>query len=117
MFYGCTSLIIAPALPATTLSICCYTYMFYGCTSLVTAPALPATTLANYCYYRIFYGCSNLKLSTTMTGIYDTAYRIPTIGTGTTATDTLFEMFILTGGTFTGTPTINTTYYTENTPV
>jgi hypothetical protein len=35
--------------------------MFYGCTSLTTAPALPATTLANYCYYYMFYGCTSLN--------------------------------------------------------
>ena len=29
----------------------CYNRMFYGCTSLTKAPALPATTLADYCYY------------------------------------------------------------------
>ena len=29
----------------------CYGYMFYGCTSLTQAPALPATTLASNCYY------------------------------------------------------------------
>ena len=52
-----------------------------------------------------------------MTGIYDTAYRIPTTGTGTTKRDSLEYMFANTGGTFTVTPTINTTYYTENTPV
>ena len=28
----------------------CYTKLFYDCTSLTQAPALPATTLANYCY-------------------------------------------------------------------
>ena len=38
-------------------------------------------------------------------------------GTGTTASNALIDMFIGTGGTFTGTPEINTTYYTENTPV
>ena len=32
-------------------------------------------------------------------------------GTGTTATDALTDMFTSTGGTFTGTPEINTTYY------
>lgn len=32
-------------------------------------------------------------------------------GTGTTATDALINMFTSTGGTFTGTPEINTTYY------
>ena len=117
MFNGCSKLTVAPALPATILANECYFGMLRYCTKLTTAPELPAMTLANYCYYRMFYGCTSLKLSTTMTGIYDTAYRIPTIGTGTTATDTLFEMFTGTGGTFTGTPTISTTYYTENTPV
>ena len=117
MFYGCTALILSPVLPATTLATNCYYQMFYGCTSLTTAPALPATTLATSCYNQMFYGCTKIKLSTTMTGVYDTVYRIPTTGTGTTATDALANMFASTGGTFKSTPSINTTYYTENTPV
>ena len=32
-------------------------------------------------------------------------------GTGTTATDSLSQMFVFTGGTFKETPSINTTYY------
>ncbi|MCQ2739816.1 MAG: hypothetical protein MJ237_06270, partial [bacterium] len=60
MFYNCSSLVEAPALPATTLANSCYSYMFYNCTSLVNAPALPATTLANECYSWIFYGCNSL---------------------------------------------------------
>jgi len=117
MFRGCTSLTTAPSLPATTLADNCYEQMFNGCTNLTTAPSLPATTLATYCYYYMFNGCAKIRLSTTMTGIYDTAYRIPTTGTGTTATNALTNMFAATGGTFTGTPSINTTYYIENTPV
>ena len=116
MFYGCTGLTTAPALPATTLATQCYQSMFYGCTNLTTAPALPAATLASNCYQNMFFSCTGLKLSTTMTGIYDTAYRIPKTGTGTTATSALADMFTGTGGTFAGEPTINTTYYTENTP-
>ena len=61
MFYNCTSLTTAPALPATTLKQFCYEGMFYGCTSLTTAPELPATTLADYCYYEMFKGCSQLN--------------------------------------------------------
>ena len=38
-------------------------------------------------------------------------YRIPTTDTGMTATDALTDMFTGTGGTFIGTPEINTTYY------
>ena len=117
MFSGCINLTSAPELPATYLYEGCYSVMFYGCTRLTTAPELPATTLATSCYNSMFYGCTSLKLSTTLTGIYDTAYRIPTTGTGTLAANALLDMFTGTGGTFTGTPTINTTYYTENTPV
>ena len=115
MFYGCTSLTQAPELPATTLANYCYINMFYNCTSLTQAPALPATTLTDYCYQSMFYGCTKIKLSSTQTGEYTVSYRIPTTGTGTTATDALSNMFSSTGGTFTGTPAINTTYYLSNT--
>ena len=60
MFRGCSSLTQAPALPATTLADYCYMAMFNGCTSLTQAPALPATTLANHCYYSMFNGCTSL---------------------------------------------------------
>ena len=117
MFGDCTSLTTAPELPATTLATDCYGGMFYGCTSLTTAPELPATTLAIYCYGSMFRGCTKIKMSSTKTGEYQTAYRIPKSGTGTTASDALTGMFASTGGTFTGTPEINTTYYTSNTVV
>jgi hypothetical protein len=62
MFYGCSSLTVAPSiLPATTLAPYCYCNMFYGCSSLTVAPELPATTLANYCYYYMFNGCRSLN--------------------------------------------------------
>ena len=111
MFYGCTGLTQAPSLPATTLARSCYYHMFSGCTSLAQASALPATTLAPYCYYGMFYDCTSLKLSSTQTDEYTQEYRIPSSGTGLTATDALTDMFTSTGGTFTGTPSINTTYY------
>ena len=60
MFFGCTSLTRAPSLPATTLADSCYNYMFGGCTSLTQAPALPATTLSNYCYYYMLADCTSL---------------------------------------------------------
>lgn len=111
MFFDCTSLTQAPTLSATTLSIYCYNQMFQGCTSLIKAPALPATTLADRCYEYMFKGCTGLKLSSTKTGEYIQEYRIPTIGTGTTATNALANMFTNTGGNFLGAPSINTTYY------
>ena len=114
MFSGCTTLTTAPELPATTLAMLCYNNMFYSCTSLTAVPALPATTLADYCYFGMFYSCAKIKLSTTQKGEYQTAYRIPTSGTGITATNALQDMFASTGGTFTGTPSINTTYYSSN---
>lgn len=117
MFRGCTSLTTAPKLPATTLTSYCYCSMFYGCTSLATVPELPATALTYYCYNGMFSGCTSIKLSTTQSDEYPNAYRIPTSGTGTTATNALATMFKNTGGTFTGAPTINTTYYTSNTVV
>lgn len=112
MFNGCTNLTTAPALPATTLANYCYSGMFAGCTNLTTAPALPATTLADYCYDSMFSGCSKLKLSTTQTTEYKTPWRIPSSGTISSEpsywnTKTLTG----TGGTFTGNPSINTTYY------
>ncbi len=117
MFDGCTSLTTAPSLPATTLANDCYSSMFDGCTSLTTAPSLPATTLANYCYYRMFRNCASIKLAISKSREYDKEYRIPKSGNGVTATSALNDMFVDTGGTFTGTPEINTTYYTSNTIV
>ena len=111
MFNGCTSLIQAPALPATTLAQSCYGNMFQGCTSLTQVPELPATTLAQSCYSSMFQSCTAIKLSSTQTGEYTQEYRIPSSGTGTVGTDFLYNMFAYTGGTFKGTPEINTTYY------
>lgn len=79
----------------------------------MTIPDLSATTLAIYCYNRMFYGCTKIKLSATKTGTYTQIYKIPTSGTGTTAGAALANMFANTGGTFTGTPQINTTYYLD----
>ena len=113
MFLGCTSLTAAPSLPATTLDTYCYDSMFLGCTSLTAAPSLPATTLDTYCYGDMFNGCKKIKISSTASGTYTKAYRIPESGTGTTASSALNNMFANTGGAFTGTPTINTTYYLD----
>ena len=113
MFSGCTSLTAVPSLPATTLADSCYYYMFSGCTSLTAAPSLPATTLADYCYAYMFDGCTKIKLSSTASGTYTKSYRIPKSGTGTTASSALDDMFADTGGTFKGTPTINTIYYLD----
>ena len=96
-----------------TLADRCYSFMFWGCMSLTAAPSLPATTLASSCYQYMFDGCTKIKLSTTASGTYTKPYRIPKIGTGTTALNALYDMFADTGGTFRGTPEINTTYYLD----
>ena len=111
MFDRCTNLTRSPALPATTLAGYCYYCMFRDCTNLTQAPALPATTLAAYCYSSMFECCTNLKLSSTKTDEYTQEYRIPFSGNGTTASNALRDIFASTGGTSTGTPSINTTYY------
>lgn len=117
MFYNCTSLTTAPSLPATTLAEACYWSMFSWCTALTTIPKLDATTLADYCYQEMFYWCSKIKMSTSKTWDYQTAYRIPTSWTWTTATYWWRYMFTRTWWTFTSDPSINTTYYTSNTVV
>lgn len=114
LFKDCTSLTTCPSIPATTINSYCYLQMFYWCTNLTTLPKLPATTLKRECYEYMFNWCTNIKLSTSQTGIYTTAYRIPTTWTGSFWTDSLYYMFWNTGWTFTWTPQGNTTYYTSN---
>ena len=77
MFWGCTKLTTAPALPSTTLEIYCYDSMFDGCTSLTTAPELPATTLASSCYVRMFSDCTSLTTAPTLpaTTLVSDCYR------------------------------------------
>ena len=114
MFAECTGITAAPELPAMTLAESCYDSMFEGCAGLTVAPKLPATVLANECYKWMFDGCTSIKLSETQIDEYQIEYRIPTSGVGTDATNALTSMFDGTGGTFTGTPSINTVYYTSN---
>ena len=114
MFVVCTSLTTVPSLPATTLANFCYVGMFQNCTGLTVVPELPATTLATGCYNSMFSGCSSLKFSLTKNGEYQKEYRIPTVGTGVTSSGWNTSMFNNTGGTFVGTPAINTTYYVPN---
>ena len=142
MFYNCTNLVEGPSfLPAGTLSRQCYYAMFDSCSSLVSAPTISASsangqsnmdrmfydcdnltaipkifieTLPTTCMQSMFQGSRKVKISATQVDDYQTAYRIPVSGTGTDGGSALDVMFDSTGGTFTGTPTINTTYYTSN---
>lgn len=111
MFADCTALSAAPALPAKTLVNTCYKEMFRGCRMLKTLPALPAEELAYDCYSGMFSGCIWIRLSETQTAEYTVPYRVPAAGEGTARFDCVTDMFAGTGGPFTGTPAINTTYY------
>lgn len=117
MFSFCTSLANPPPLPATTLAQECYASMFTNCIALISVPALPSSILATQCYLLMFSNCSGLKVSQEQTAEYYFSYRIPASGNGTPATNAMLDMFRGTGGTFAGTPTINTTYYTSNTVI
>ena len=113
-----SALVTAPALGATTLTPACYFYMFWQCENLRTLPELPATMLPASCYTCMFEGCSSIKLSTEKTDEYKYEYRIPVSGDGAFVEEypnsEVLDMFNSTGGTFTGTPELNTVYYTSN---
>ena len=135
LFKSCTALATPPELPAIDLSEKCYAGMFYGCSHLVAAPKLPAQTIPRMAYYAMFYSCSSLvylpvinatsggslpcsnmfascqkiKLSTETNDEYVQPYKLSVDGNN--------GMFKATGGAFTGTPTINTTYYVSNTNI
>lgn len=123
MFQNCTALTNPPCITGWHNASASYNfaYAFTGCTGLTSLASFTipvGSTTANlspYGFYYMFNGCTGLKLSTTQTGDYQTEYRIPTSGTGTAGTGSLNYMFNGTGGTFKGTPTVNTTYYTSNT--
>ena len=118
MFASCTSLTTAPALPATTLASSCYEYMFSSCTNLTTAPELPATTLASNCYNGMFNNCTSLQVYSSSETGHDKAWPIPTNGTASSYTSQN-RMFYKCPGSYTSssTVTLNTTFYTQNTPV
>ena len=91
--------------------------MFAGCTSLITIPKLPATQLQSECYAGMFFNCKSLKFSETQTDECPNPYRIPSEGIGIAADYATIDMFRGTSGTFTGTPEINKTYYTNATVI
>jgi len=119
MFSGCTSLTIAPELPATILSNGCYKEMFYGCISLTTAPELPATILSNGCYKEMFYGCISLTTAPELPALTlsDESYAgmfnecsslnyVKCLATDISASDcvSLFIMGVASSGTFVKNP-------------
>ena len=127
MFKDCSSLVRPPKIMLTSFysSLGCLG-MFENCVELIALPKLYSlelkaskvfTTITGD-YVKMFNGCSKIKLSETPSAEYINEYRIPYTGTGTVnatgGADPLSNMFTGTGGTLTGTPIINTTYYTSN---
>lgn len=104
----------APELPATVIDYATYEGMFLNCTSLDSLAEIRATNFQVRSCSGMYQGCTKIKLSTTQSNLYNTPYRLPASGTGTAGTNAFLDMFSGTGGTFTGTPSINTTYYTSN---
>jgi len=104
-FYGCTELLTAPDLPATSLGKFCYEEMFRGCKKMTTAPYLPASSMLEKCYNLMFYNCQALKVATS--GTSDKQILL----CRSTSNSCVAQMFAYTGGTFTGTPSVGTTYY------
>ena len=117
MFRGCTSLIEPPALNhiTTYVQADCFNGMFKGCSSLEKIPALPnnQTAYTRACM-EMFSGCTKIKISETQSAEYPNAYKIPFTNT---STNNVANMFANSGGTFTGTPELDTTYYTSNTVI
>lgn len=111
LFYSNSSLTKVPKLPAPTIWSQSYYFMFRECTNLTQIPSLPAIDIQTQSYDSMFWGCSKIKLSSTQTWDYTQPYRIPTEWTGTTRTRSLYNMFASTWWSFTGEPTVNTTYY------
>lgn len=102
----------APSFLATDLSDGCYANMFLECENLVTLPRLPASVIPREAYCQMFSGCSKIMLSEEQSDDYPTPYRIPFVkDVEDVGNNALTGMFAGTGGTFTGTPEPNKTYY------
>ena len=116
LFRRNSKLISIPDLSTCNLTSDVFMQMFAECGNLITVPKLPTTgTLPSYCYNAMFFQCYKIKLSETQEGEYTIPYRIPADGTATDSTYAVYQMFSDTRGTFTGAPTLNTTYYLSNT--
>lgn len=114
MYSYCPSLLKSPKIALTTTATNCCQNMFTNSASLISIPTLLPTTMSEKCYYQMFQGCNSLKISNTDSGTYSIPYRLPAgEETGTIAANAFTGMFLDTGGAFTGTPSIDTTYYLD----
>lgn len=100
------------------MSAICFQHMFQSfddSIALISLPDFPAVTLSESCYDSMFAGRKGIRVSETMTGNYSVPFRIPLVGNVISAQNATTNMFDSTGGTFTGTPEINKTYYLDTT--
>ena len=105
MFSNCDALTEMPDLSATNIGANGYANMFEGCTKLKTIKPLNATTLANYSYKEMFKNCSGLIISETSG---ENQFLSMPASAPSNAGD---NMFVGTGGRFTGTPTASSNYF------
>lgn len=116
MFSRCTNLLYPVDLSRiavnSSLAIGCFRGMYQYCTKLLYPSKLNSTRFNESSCQSMYMGCTSIKLSTTQDSTYRAPYSIPTNKNGViNGTQVFADMFTNTGGTFTGTPTINTTYY------
>lgn len=100
------------------MALGCFQNMFHTFDDnikLISLPDFPAVTLSKYCYSDMFSKQKGIRVSETMTGNYSTPFRIPLSGDAISAQGATLYMFYETGGTFTGEPEINKTYYLDTT--
>lgn len=115
MFYGCKNLTRAPKMSTVYISHNAFRDMFNGCINLETLPKILAESDETDGFAGMFRDCKKIKLSLEKTGEYVNEFAIPYNKNGEYQhSDALYDMFTGTGGTFAGTPKINTTYYTSN---
>lgn len=105
MFSGCAALTQMPDLSASNIGANGYANMFEGCTKLKTIKPLNATTLANYSYKEMFKNCSGLIISETSG---ENQFLSMPAGAPSNAGE---NMFVGTGGRFTGSPTASSNYF------
>ena len=105
MFSNCSALTEMPDLSATNIGANGYANMFEGCTKLKTIKPLNATTITNYSYKEMFKNCSGLIISE---GSGENQFLSMPASAPSNAGD---NMFVGTGGRFTGTPTASSNYF------
>ena len=114
MYANCTSLVRPVKLVETTISDGSFEAMYAGCVNLEKLPKFKNIKLEEDCYREMFASCTKIKVSQTQTGEYTNEFVVSGIDDYGGYVAFTENMLYDTGGTFTGDPVINTTYYTSN---